>query len=48
MSTNETTMLKLRASGADMPPPPPPPPSLLLLLLVVVLVQDLPGLSSHH
>jgi len=46
MSTNETTMLKLRASGADMPPPPPPPPSLLLLL--VVLVQDLPGLSSHH
>ena len=45
MSTNETTMLKLRASGADMPPPPPPS---LLLLLLVVLVQDLPGLSSHH
>ena len=48
MSTNETTMLKLRASGADMPPPPPPPSLLLLLQLLVVLVQDLPGLSSHH
>jgi len=47
MSTNEKTMLKLRASGADMPPPPPPPPSLMLLLLLLV-VQDLPGLSSHH
>jgi len=40
MSTNETTMLKLRASGADMPPPPPPPSLMLLLLLLVV--QDLP------
>jgi len=38
MSTNETTMLKLRASGADMPPPPPPS----LMLLPLLLVQDLP------
>jgi len=39
MSTNETTILKLRASGADMPPPPPPS---LMLLLLLLLVQDLP------